>query len=77
MGLLYNRYNVPEVSGKDIVIPEHFPAILVSEHDRVFCYTGMFMIADGNRDSPTIPSIVSLTSMTEAPPILMAGRPMR
>lgn len=49
MGFLFNKYNQRSYSREEIIIPERFPAIYLSDRDEVFCYTG-FLFENESRE---------------------------
>lgn len=53
MEKLYERIAAVPQKGADITIPEHSPAIYVSEYDEVFCYMGI-RLTGGNITNKTL-----------------------
>ena len=49
MDNLFEQYDVIEEQGNKITIPDHFPAIYVSENNDVYCYIGIYL-NDPSRD---------------------------
>lgn len=43
MGKLFDQTQSDPICAKDIVISRHGPMIFISEHDDVFCYTGILL----------------------------------
>lgn len=50
MSELFDQYDVPKIEGNQITIPDHFPAIYVSEDDEVYCFVGVLLDGE-NRHS--------------------------